>query len=424
MIKVAKMKRVDTGESLEGACICYQPPTWAELQDNPGNYLTFRSVVAHEIGHQWWHLIRDRRPAPLRKIDDGDKEVLEQVVGLFSIYLILYRGYWHREPHSREQLLRAFDKLEFETRWARDRRDRIVEDVAALEFPTRTFRAEGIPFSSHTPEPTRRLGELEILAIREAAQETARQARPIPFASAAAVLGQRKLDYFIGFDQGEPIDFPSWTIEELSAIHTDSPVEVRSEWRHVRFKIPTPLPGAIELDLKKSLEVAREIANLRLFGGRYGGGEAALRKSGDVQKQCGETERDLARVLALALYAQDGRKSPRKMEPQVARMLLHHDPSNLGYLDSDFDYYFQWCCVDPDCPDAEERFLAEIFEVGSDEVHFTMAGEDGLRLRASLPKASFLDAGFPVNDLEPDIEFKLFGVAGELVPFHDRETEA
>ena len=417
LIKTAKMERAGSGELIEGACICYQPPTWAELEENPANYLTFRSVVAHEIGHQWWHLIRDHRPAALGNIDDSDKELLEQVVGLFSIFLILYRGYWHREPPSREQLLRAFDKLEFQTDWMKGRREQIADEVKALEFPTRTFRVDDAQIPDLKPEPVERLGELEILAIREAAREIASQARPIPFASAAAVLGQRKLDYYVSFELGEPIDFPSWTIEEVEATHLDTPAEVRSEWRHVHFKLPTPLPGEIELDLKKSLEVAREIAHLRLYGGHYGDGESALQRSVDVPSQCTATERDLARVLALALYAQDGIKTPRKMEPQVAKMLLHHDPSNLGYLDVDFDYYFQWCCVDPDCPEAQDRFLAEILEVGSDEAHFTMAGEDGGRLRGSLPVSSFVRAGFATEDLERGTEFKLFGVDGELVPF-------
>lgn len=417
LIKTASMEWAGGERRIEGSCICYQPPTRAHLEKHPEDYLKFRSVVAHEIGHQWWNGIRSNRPVALRDVDDSDRGQLEQVVSLFSVFLILYRGYWHRDRHDRAQLERAFDKLRFESDWAKENRETILDDVVALEFPSRTFDPGRLPEPEVAPEPETRLGELAVLEIRKAARRIAEKARPIPFASSAAILGQRKLDYFIGFELGEADDDPVWTVHEIEAAHVDPDVpDVRSEWRHVRLSVPAPERDRSELNLKKSLEVARQIANLRLFGGRYGEGPEALWRPEDVERECSALDRDLARVLALGLYAHEGRKSFRKLDPAVARLLLHQSSPSLGYLDEDFDYYFQWCCVDPDCPEAEDRFLAEIHEVGRDEVHFTLESEDSRRFRGSLATARFREAGFSEGDLRPGTEFTLFGREGDLYP--------
>ncbi|MCP3963059.1 MAG: zf-HC2 domain-containing protein [bacterium] len=401
---------------LEGACICYQPPTLPQIKQNPYNYHIFRNVVGHEIGHYWWWT-EGRHQEVLRNLGP---ELVEQAVSLFSVFLIMYRGYWEREVLDWGKLDTAFGMLEFETRWARDHKSRILDSIMELHFPKRTFPLPELTIDEDAVETKAalQLDEETVCEIRHAARSLAERAESTPLASTAAVIGLRKIDSFISFRSGDRTDFPRWKATDRSAKHRSPAVDLRSEWRE--YQIIVPHSGDNEVPLRHFLEVARHLAHIRLHGDWFGHSPDFL-KSQDIERVCDDDGRDLARILALAMYAQDGRKRRRKLTTSLAKFLLGNDPSGLGYLVPHADNHFQWCCEDPDCTEAQERFLAEIREAGASEVVFTFWGEDAEEFRASIPRTAFAEQGFTDRDLRPGLYFKLFGVqeqgAPRLLPF-------
>jgi len=413
IIKTARFQLPD-GEQIEGSCICYEPPTAQELQENFNNYLIFRNVVGHEIGHYCWETHGRERCGTVWDELEGTGEELakvlrEQVVSLFSIFLIMYRGFWERHRLTRDEVGEAFEKLRFESRSAAENQGRILDAIVGLEFPRREFPPHDLelPAGRSDSDAAVQLSEDAIYEIRDAARAIVHEAAPIPFASTAAVIALRKIDNFISFRFVDDDELPRWTAVDRSARHVDPVTEFPSQWREYQLGIPRC--DGDQPPLGHYLEVARQLAHIRLYGDRFGK-SLDFMKSEDVERVCDAEGRDLARILALALYAQDGVKARRRLTTQLAEMLLHHDPSELRYLVPHAANHFQWCTEDPDCPAADERFLAEIREVGDEEVHLTFWGEDGQRFRASLPHRTFLANGFAREEIYPGTPLKLFGL--------------
>jgi len=433
LIKTADLRLLgDENDEFRGTCICCQPPTLAQLREDPNAYLVFRTVVGHEIGHYWWDITREDPPEALENVEkDG---LVEQAVSLFSIFLAMYRGYWDRRPLTRDELALAFDKQRFETPDAIEHKDEIlkaVEDFGEHHL-RRTYPPQGISFESAGgfEHSDKELDDEAVCAIRDAAKAIAEKAEAIPFASSAAVINQRKIDHFVTFHSIPSDELPFWRAVDRRAEHLAAPHKVVSEWREHNVGVPTSSEG--EVPLGKKLEVARILAHIRLHVGGFGGyGQSQeLRTLGDLERECDEEGRDLARILALALHAQEGAKSKKRFPLDVAKVLLDKKAFGLRYLVPYAERYFHWCAEDPACPTAVEKYLAEVHELGHDEVHFVFWAEDGIQFRASLSKKTFLESGFDEKELDPeefDPEnegyFKLFGVpeAGRLrlqpVPF-------
>ena len=403
---------------MEGGCICYEPPEPELLKTMPINYLIFRSIVGHEIGHYWWRQFGDNRPEALQDIESQGQ--IEQVVSLFSIFLIMYKGYWERESLSEEQIREAIAFLEFETPAMAQNEDRIVKRLRKLKMPPRTFH----PYKDLQIDPGKlvekvcKLGDEAILAIRNEARDYAERALHLPLSSAAALINHRKIDNFITFKKVKADRYVRWRAFDRTARHLDSPVSP-SQWRE--YQIHVPATNSLEPPVSHFLETARHIAEIRLFGDRFGTGLDFM-KSEDVQRQCNAESRDQARLLALLLYQFEGNKKKRQFSPELARFLLMEDPSGLNDLLPDADYYFQWCTEDEQCPRASERFLAQAYSVANDTVHFDFWGQDGKNYQTTLPWEQFEEQGFSMESLKGHETFKLFGIedgsAGwRMIPF-------
>lgn len=428
LIKAAELECEGIAEPVQGTCICYEPPTLEQLDRNPNNYHFFRSVVGHEIGHYWWSTLQRRGkdqyfPWELKEISEsrtGEKDALvEQVVSLFSIFVIMYRGsYTSREPFSRDHLGEAFAKLRFESRAAARREAEILDKIEKLGVlhlfppPETHLQPTGRARDDDGPE----LSSDAIRVIRNAARELVAKAEPIPFASSAAVIGQRKLDAFVNFQLVAPDEGPTWVSYDRQAEHLGSRRQVTSRWREYQVRIPY---NGSELLWGHRLQVARHLAHIRLHGDWFGSSND-LRRAEDIERECTPEARDLARVMALAMYAQQGELHRGKLGLGLAQLLLERDPAGLDYLVDYAKSLFQWSAADPHRPDATTRYLAEVHKVGLDEIDCTFWGEDCKRFRVSLRREEMLEAGFLGESLRPGVPFKLFEVEKggrvELVP--------
>ncbi|MEM7582459.1 MAG: hypothetical protein AAF560_03690 [Acidobacteriota bacterium] len=409
LIKQAQMLLPDLGQTITGACICYEPPTSQLLADNPNNFFIFRTVVGHEIGHYWWdHLRPEGLPSELRQIKEADPReahaMVEQVVSLFSIFAIMYRGYWARRKLDADQIGEAWSKLRFESRAAARLEGSILKRLAQSELLP-VFEPElptELNWNDSLPEHT--LSSDSVTAIRHAARSLVAKASRIPFASAASIIGQRKLEHFVTFAEVDDDEYPGWTAVDRYAEHEGS--DVMSLWKEVTLSVPDP--GDDPLPLGHRLQVARHLAHVRLHSD-WAGKPTDLREAEDTRSACSAESRDLARVLALQLHVMHGETQRRGLDLELAQLLLNIDPAGLQYLAEYAPTDFQWCCEDKDCPEADSRFLAEIREVGFDEAHCTFWGEDGNEFRISLPIQKFHDAGFQPDEIATGMDLKIFG---------------
>lgn len=435
LIKTARLRMDGLSEPMTGACICYEPPTRELLAAVPDNFFVFRTVVGHEIGHYWWdNLPENEFPEALACVRDRveagapeGQELLEQVVSLFSIFVIMYRGYWARRAYSADEIGEAWSKLGFESQAAARMEKGILDRLVEWEtLPVFEPRVPSRDYSGAVESAEHKLPSDAVDAIRTAARELVDEATHMPFASVAAVIGQRKLDTFISYGLTDFDEYPAWRLHQRRAEHLDAPA-VTSRWNEITLTLPDP--GEDPLPLGHRLEVARHLAHIRLHGD-WATHASPLSRDKDVERECSAESRDLARVLALATHVMHGETRRRALKLELAELLLDLAPEGLGYLSDYAAIDFQWCCEDPDCPEAQERFLARIHEVSQDgaEVHCDFWDEEGDLLGATLPIEAFRATGFENRDLAVGSRLKLFGVEGEdgyleLRPVPVREAE-
>jgi len=411
---------LEDGTRTTGGCIVYEPPKPGILRIPPLDYYyIFRSVVAHEVAHMWWDSHAASIPE-LKRINDAKDPRFEQAVSLFSIFLVMYRGAFRREPRAREEIEAAFDGCEFETRWMHERREQTIDRITGLEsrFPEFVQAPESpeeytlrVELPDHPKRPPCRLGDRQIRALREAARRVVANAEPLALASTAAAVMLRKIDCCIRFitDERTPRSDISWSASDRTGTCYDDMTVPKSEWRDYAINVPVKEPG-VSMPDDLYLSLARQLAHIRLHGGRPGGPPAPM-KSGEVWQSelCTEADRDLARLTALALYAHRGRRERKQFFPEIAQALLTHDESGLRELVPYVNDYFQWCTRDERVPAARDHYLGqvdEIDELGQAKVTFWQ--EDGRLYNTVVPKPMLDQAG--LTELKKDDYLKLFAV--------------
>lgn len=384
------------GATRTGACIVSAPPDLSDPAYAPFNYQVFRAAVGHEIGHLWWD--QDGASLPELKFvpNDPTDPKMEQVVSLFSVFLCMYRGRLEREALSREEIALAFDSLRFETRWAQQHKDKLIDSICKLDFPHVFDPPQTAPVRRRSTKRSKvRLDETEIECIRREAVRVARRTRPLALASAAAVINCRKCDSVITFDlkEDDPLHTHCrWRADDIVAHSIEYAEAPQAHWRE--YQVTLPVASGKEMSDGQFLDLAFHLACIRLFGKMACESDDAIMASEDVFRKCTDADRDCSRIVALASYVSRGRPRRSFFEREVARALLMHDHNGLSELAQDVDHWFEWCTIDPDGEDAKERFIARIESVTDSTIHFTFRQDDDKVYRSFLPVSAFYENGF------------------------------
>lgn len=364
-VKTANIE-LDQGARQVGAFIVSEPPSRGLLGNPALNYYRFRSVVAHEVAHLWWHSRGSRMP-DLSAVRENPSH--EQAISLFAVFLLMYRGTYCRRNLTRDETNAAFEGCQFETAYMRSRKDQFLDQLARLEFQVPEFieppevvsrDLAAMAAENAAQRPSCALSEPEILILRDAARRIAADAEPIALASAAAVVMLRKIDCAIKFiaDKSKWRADIAWRATDRRGRYCDGPPVPDCRWRDYTVMVPAE-PGLAMSD-GLYLSLARHLAHIRLHGGRPGNDGSPMR-SEDIERRCTEAERDLARLTALVLCAHRGKRDHRPFSPGIARMLLMLDPSGLQELVPSVDDYFSDCMGhSPATPEHEKRFAVAL----------------------------------------------------------------